>query len=183
MFRGVNETTFKEMQLNEGVLMKAPYVKEQGFQKENILCATRGGATLNVTPVVRSRAVDGVPANTMEAMTTDYVTATVSFVTINNTLEMYRRALGSADITDGDTKVKLRHGFKTSDFGDLYWLGERADGDIIQLAFKNSINNSGLSLRTTQYGEGELSMTIQANYSIADLDTPPVEIEVIKAGE
>ena len=179
MITGVTENTFKNLQLGEGAFLKSKFTGE--LVANNILSATRGGGTLNITPVYRTRNIDGVHQNTMEAKVVDYVTATASFVALEITPELIKRALGVADLNEAGKILSLRHTVETTDFGDLYWIGEVSDGRKVQITFKNAINENGLSLKTTQKNEGELSLSFSANYSVKDLDTPPVEIEFIDA--
>jgi hypothetical protein len=177
MIRGVTTGTFEHLQLGEGAFLKTKY--EGTLNDDMILSATRGGATISVVPVYRTRVIDGVPANTKEAKAVDSVSVNASFVALEITPELLKRALGSADLSGN--KLTLRHKVETTDFEDLYWIGEVSDGRKVQITFKNAFNENGLSLKTAQNNEGELSMNFSGNYSVANLDTPPVEIEFINA--
>lgn len=182
MLRGVSETTFKNLQLGEGAFLKEAY-NGVSLDKSNILSATRGGSTISIVPVKRTRQIDGIPTNTMEAKAIDSVNVTASFVALEATPELMKYALGSADYDDGSKKITLRHEMKTSDFQTLYWVGDISDGRRVMITFKNTDNEGGLSLRVQPNNEGELSITINGNYSVADLDTPPVEIQYFDDGE
>ena len=179
MIRGVTENTFENLQLGEGAFLKAKY--EGTLSADNIISATRGGATISITPVYRTRTIDGVPVNTMEAKAVDSVGVTASFVALEITPELVKRACGVADLDETGKVLSLRQNIQTTDFEDLYWLGEVSDGRKVQITFKNAFNENGLSLRTQPNNEGELSLSFSGNYSVADLDTPPVEIEFIDA--
>jgi hypothetical protein len=179
MIRGVTEKTFENLQLGEGAFLKAKFTGT--LSADNILSATRGGGTLNITPAYRTRSIDGIPANTKEAKAVDSIGVTASFVALEITPELVRRACGVADLDTANKIITLRHEVKTTDFEDLYWLGEVSDGRKVQITFKNAFNENGLSLRTQPNNEGELSLSFSGNYSVADLDTPPVEIEFIDA--
>lgn len=178
MLRGVTEKTFQNLQLNEGAFLKSEY-NGTSLTADQILSATRGGATLTIAPVYRTRNIDGVPANTKEAKTIDSVNVSASFVALEITPELLKRALGGADLTGN--VLKPRHTIATTDFADLYWVGDVSDGRRVQITFKNAFNENGLTLRTQQNNEGELSMNFTGNYSVATLDTPPVEIKFFDA--
>ena len=179
MIRGVTEKTFENLQLGEGAFLKEKYTGT--LVEGNILSATRGGATINIAPVYRTRTIDGVPANTMEAKTVDSVNVTASFTALEITPELIKRACGVADLDEAGKVLTLRHKIETTDFEPLYWIGEISDGRKVQITFKNAFNENGLSLRTQPNNEGELSLSFTGNYSAKDLDTPPVEIEFIDA--
>lgn len=179
MIRGVSSKTFKNLQLGEGAFLKSKYLGTEPKSELNAktLSATRGGATISITPVYRTRTIDGVPVNTMEARVIDYVTVSASFTALEVTPELLKMAGGGADYDETREILKLRHSLTTSDFGDLYWVGDVSDGRRVQITFKNALNTNGIQLKTAQYNEGELSMSFEGNYSVEDLDTPPVEIE------
>ena len=179
MIRGVTQTTFENLQLGEGAFLKQKFAGS--LIEGNILSATRGGGNIAITPVYRTRTIDGVPANTKEAKAVDSVNVTASFIALEITPELIKRACGVADIDEAGKIITLRHEVKTTDFEDLYWIGEVSDGRKVQITFKNAFNENGLSLRTQPNNEGELSLSFSGNYSVADLDTPPVEIEFIDA--
>ena len=177
MIRGVTQQTFKNLQLGEGAFLKTKYTGT--LSPEMILSATRNGATISIVPRYRTRVIDGVPENTKEAKAVDSVAVNASFVALEVTPELLKKALEVADLS-GNT-ISVRHDVKDEDFADLYWIGEISDGGKVQITFKNAFNENGLSLRTAQNNEGELSMNFSGNYSVTDLDTPPVEIEFLDA--
>lgn len=179
MIRGVTEKTFENLQLGEGAFLKSKYTGT--LSADNIISATRGGATIAITPVYRTRTIDGVPVNTAEAKAVDSVGVTASFVALEITPELIKRAIGIADLDEANKVLSLRHKIETTDFEPLYWVGEISDGRKVQITFKNAFNENGLSLRTQPNNEGELSLSFSGNYSVTDLDTPPVEIEFIDA--
>lgn len=179
MIRGVSSKTFQNLQLGEGAFLKSQYLGTETKTEldAKILSATRGGATINIAPVYRTRTIDGVPANTLEARTIDSVNVTASFTALEITPELLKIAGGGADYEDTTNTLELRHKLITTDFNDLYWVGDVSDGRRIQITFKNAINVNGIQLKTAQNNEGELTMSFEGNYSVADLDTPPVEIK------
>lgn len=182
MLRGVNSNTFKNLQLGEGAFLKSAY-DGTTLSNDQILSATRGGATITIAPVYRTRQIDGVPSNTKEAKAVDSVNVNASFTALEVTPELMKKVLGVADYDDTTNKITLRHEIKSTDFEDLYWVGDVSDGRRVQITFKNAFNENGLVLRTQTNNEGELSVNISGNYSVADLDTPPVEIEYFDADE
>lgn len=180
MIRGVSAKTFQNLQLGEGAFLKSAY-DGTTLTASQIISATRGGGVLNITPVFRTRTIDGVPTNTKEARTIDYVTAVATFTALEITPELLKMAGAGADYDDKSDKITLRHELKTTDFGDIYWLGDISDGRRVQIIFKSAINTNGIQLTTQQNNEGGLSMQFEANYSVEDLDTPPIEIQFFDA--
>lgn len=178
MITGATSGTFQNLQLGVGAFISEAYTGT--FDKSKVIGATRGGASISIVPVMRSIAVDGIPDNTKEARVIDNFTATATFTAIEvGNKDILVRALAGADYSASTKKITLRHKLADGDFKDIYWLGETSKGDMIQITFKNSLSTGGMSLQANDKGEGEVAITIEANYSVADLDTPPVEIQYI----
>lgn len=169
-----SSTAFTKVSLNAGVLLKS-YTGNLATDlvDSNIICATRGGATLTVNSNARNISVDGMKTNTVESYVSDGFTATLAFTALTADKEMTVRALGCADIDTATGKVMPRHNYKASDFANVYWVGERADGVKIVCYFGNTISTGGLSWKTNDKGELESSITLTANYTANDQDTVP----------
>jgi len=176
MITGVNANTFQKLQLNEGVFLKAPY--EGTLNAEDIVSATRGGATIAIVPTQREIAIDGLRTHTKEALILDDFSVTASFVAVEYSKEVVKMALGSAD--EVDNTITPRHKILTaSDFVDLYWLGELSDGRKVQIKFSNTYSTNGLNFKSTEKSTGEITLNFTAFYSIDDQETPPVSIEYL----
>lgn len=182
MIKGVNKETFKNLVLNEGAFLNSAY-NGTNILPNQVIGATRGGGTISIASVMRTRQIDGIPTNTAEARANDSFTASASFTTLEIKPELLRRAGASADYDETTKKITFRHEIKTSDFGDIYWVGSISDGRLIQIKFSSAINTNGIQLRVQPNNEGELSMVFEANYSVEDLDTPPVEITYLDEAE
>lgn len=173
---GLSSKTPNNLQLGEGVFIKNGY--SGTLVEEDIISATRGGATIAITPIWRNRDIDGSFENVKELKVLEYWTVQATFVAMEVSVDTFLTALGCSDNTAG--VISLRHIVKTTDFKDIYWIGTLSDtGKKIQITFKNALGTGGLQLKTASRNEGELSVTLDGHYSIADLDTPPVEIQFI----
>lgn len=83
--------------------------------------------------------------------------------------------MGAADIdTSDETKVTPRRDLKQTDFRDLWWVGDRADGGAVAVQIKNALSTSGFSLKTTKDGKGNISMELTGHVSINAQDTMPM---------
>ena len=180
MLRGVNERTFQKLQLGEGAFLNTEYTKGTQLTPDMIISATRGGATISITPVWRTRVIDGIHSNTAEARVVDNVTATASFTALEVTGENFAKAIGCATYDTETNKVNVSHTVTMDNFEPIYWVGTLSDGVTeVQITFANALNTNGLQLRATEKNEGELALNFEANYSVNSLDTPPVEIEFL----
>ena len=88
---------------------------------------------------------------------------------------MARLALGAADIDGSDTtKIIPRRDLKQSDFTDLWWVGDKADGGLVAVQLKNALSTSGFSLKTTKNGKGQIDTEFTGHVSIEDQNTMPM---------
>lgn len=179
MLTGLNSSTAQNLQLGAGAILKAKYVKGQTLTAENILSATNGGMTFSAVPTFFVPTVDGMFDNVKGGgkTITNWV-VTLTFTAVEADAEVLLKALGCADVSDAGV-ITARHNIKAEDYSNLYAIAEKGDGSVIQITIKNAMNTSGLSLQTTNNGNGGISFTISGNYDIAALETPPFEIETI----
>ena len=178
MITGLNSSTAQNLQLGAGAILKSRYVAGTQLTAENILSATNGGITFTASPQWFVPSVDGMHNNIKGAgkRITHWI-CTLSFTAVEADAEVLAKALGCADI-NGQV-ITGRHIIENTDYSNIYAIGEKGDRSVIQITLKNAMNTSGLSLTTTNNGNGGISFTIEANYDINDLDTPPFEIETI----
>ena len=85
-------------------------------------------------------------------------------------------ALGCADIDGTDTsKIVPRANLLQSDFTDIWWVGDKADGGMVAVQLKNALSTDGFSLQTTKNGKGQTAITITGHVSIDAQDEVPME--------
>ena len=78
-----------------------------------------------------------------------------------------------ADIT-GD-KIAPRRDVKQTDFSDVWWVGDRADGGLVAVKVYNSLSTGGLTLTTGKNAKGQIAITLTGHVSLADQTKMPME--------
>lgn len=174
-FAAIPQDTFEGLQLDAGVLLRDFDPAAGTFKNEDIICATTGGINVvcNAEYSDFAEDVDNAPNNLMEFKHLDGWTCSMSFTSIGTSLESIRLSLGAADIVDG--KVVPRRNVKLTDFSDVWWVGDRADGGVVAARLMNALSTGGFSLQTTKNGKGQISMELTGHVSIKDQDTMPME--------
>lgn len=175
-FAQIPQDTFEAMQLEAGMLLKTfdPESAEAPAD-EDIICATTGGITINCAPTYSDMGedVDNAPVNVMELMKQDGWDCSIAFTALSTSTEFIRTALGAADV-DGN-KVTPRRELKQSDFKDVWWVGDKAGGGWVAVKLLNALSTSGLSLKTTKSGKGQISVTLTGHVSVTAQDVVPME--------
>lgn len=168
MFTVIPSNTFDGLQVDAGVLLKtfnptAPAAPADA----DIICATTGGINPVCTPTYSDYGedVDNVPNNMMELKHLDGWECSLSTTSLGTTPELIKLALGAADI-DGTTKIVPRRDLKQTDFSDIWWVGDRADGGMVAIQLKNALSTGGFSLQTSKNGKGQIALTITGHVSI-----------------
>lgn len=177
MFTKIPQNAFSALQLDAGVLLNTFNPASPAVTDAAIICATTGGITVACTPTYSDFAedVDNAPNNLKEFKHLDGWECSISTTSLGTSLELLRYALGAADITAGSNKVVPRRNLSQSDFSDLWWVGDKADGGFVAVKLINGLSTAGLSLTTTKNGKGQIGITLTGHVSIADQDTMPME--------
>lgn len=177
-FTVIPQSTFEEMQMDAGVLLKTFNPASPTVTDENIICATTGGINASCTAEYSDLGedVDNCPNNMKELKHLDSWSCVVSFTSLGTSPESIKLALGAADIDGTDaTKIVPRAELKQTDFSDIWWVGDRADGGFVAIQLKNALSTSGFSIQTTKNGKGQVSVELTGHVSItAQTEVPMV---------
>ena len=179
-------TTFSTLQLNAGILVKS-FTTSSGTIGD-IIGATSGGISINLVPSFTDFGddVDNCPKNTKELKkltSWDNISMSGTFVTVNPEAVTMLLAAGDVDSTDA-TKITPRNDLLTSDFQDIWFVGDYSDkngetnGGFIAIHLKNALNQAGFALTTTDKNKGKFSFEFHAHYSISNPDSVPFEVFV-----
>lgn len=175
-FTVIPQDTFEGMQLDAGVLLNK-FTPDSPTEPadEDIICATTGGINISCVPTYSDMGedVDNCPNNMMELKHLDGWECKVSFTSIGTSPESIKLALGAADVAEN--KITPRRDLKQTDFADLWWVGDRADGGMVAAHIKNALSTGGFTLQTTKNGKGQVSVELTGHVSIDAQDTMPME--------
>lgn len=178
MLTGLNAGTAQKIQLGAGAVLKTKYTKGTKLTEDNVLSATNGGITFSAVPTFYTPTIDGAKTHTKGLkMITEWV-VTLSFTAVEADASVIMKALGCANVDDNGV-ITGREIIKAEDYADVYVIGEKANGDVIQITIKNALSTGGLSLTTANNGNGGIAFTINGHYDLADLEVAPFEIETI----
>lgn len=176
-FTVIPQDTFEGLQMDAGVLLYNFNIEEGTFKDEDIICATTGGinAVCQATYSDMGEDVDNCPVNMMELKHLDSWECTLGFTSLGMSPKAIRLALGAADI-DGDkqTKIVPRRALEMTDFTNIWWVGDKADGGMVAIELLNALSSDGFSLQTTKNGKGQLDVTMMGHVSIDAQDTMPM---------
>ena len=187
-FTVIPQDTFDGLQLDAGVLLNTfDPATPTAPADEDIICATTGGITVACVPTFSDLGedVDNVPNNMKELKHLDGWECTMSTTSLGTSPALIKMALGCADIDGTDTsKIVPRADLKQSDFSDIWWVGDRADGGMVAVQLKNALSTGGFSLQTTKNGKGQIALTITGHVSInAQKEVPMVFYSADPTGE
>lgn len=190
-FTRIPETTFKELQLNAGILLSDFDPETPEIQEENILGATSKGVNFVATAEYSDfgEDIDNCPVNVMELKKLDSweITMSGTFITVDTALA--KRLIGPADIDKSDaTKVVPRNDVTQSDFQDIWWVGDYSDkngdanGGFVAIHMINGLSTGGFQIQSNNRGKGQFEFEFTGHYSMTDQTKVPFEV-FIKEGE
>lgn len=183
----IPETTFKNLQLNAGVLLSAFDPGTATVANESIIGATTGGVNFTATPTFSDYGedIDNCPKNMMELKKLDSWEISLSGTYVTVDANAVKALVGAADVSGN--KITPRNDLKLTDFTDVWWVGDYSDqngetnGGFVAIHMMNALSTSGFSIKSSDNGKGNFAFTYTAHYSMDAQDTVPFEVYV-KAG-
>lgn len=182
-FAIVSTDAFDALQLDAGVLLTSfdptnPYVTPASA---DILATTTGGVNPTCTPTYSDfgEDVDNVPNNMKEFKHLDGWEAAMAFSSIKFNAANTKWALGAADtqlLSNGVTKIAPRKDLQQTDFADLWWVGDKANGGAYAIKLLNALSTGGLNIQSTKNGKGTNQITVTGHVSIDAQNVMPMEI-------
>ncbi len=195
LYTKVSEDAFDTLQLNVGVLLSSfdpanPYTAPDD---DDIIATTTGGINPTCTPTYSDfgEDVDNVPNNMMEFKHLDGWDCAMAFTSIKFNATNVAWALGASESTvvaagnntAGYTKIVPRRNVQLTDYKDLWWVGDKANGGAFAVKLLNALSTGGLNIQSSKNGKGTNQMTITGHVSIAHQDTMPMEFYDIEPQE
>lgn len=190
-FTQIPADTFKQIQMNAGVVLSTFDPTSPSVSDSAIIGATSGGVNFTATPSFKDfgEDIDNCPKNTKELKRLDdwEVKATGSFVTATPALA--KKLAAAADLSSN--KVTPRRDLASGDFSDIWLVGDYSDvnadgtGQSVQsagfIAIKiiNALSTGGFQLQTTDKEKGKFAFEFTGHYSLSAQDTVPFEIYVV----
>ena len=183
----IAEDAFQKLQLNAGILLKTFTPSTGAVSLEDILGATSGGVSFKATPTFTDfgEDVDNCPVNMLEfkRLSTWDVKMSGNFITVDTNLAAM--LIGAGDIDKSDTtKVTPRNDLKTSDFKDIWWVGDYSDenvennGGYIAIHMLNGLSTGGFQIQSGKDAKGQFAFEFTGHYSRNDQTKVPFEVYV-----
>lgn len=186
-FTVIPKDTFEGLQMDAGVLLKTFDPSSVAAPNdEDIICATTGGINATCVPTYSDLGedVDNCPANMLELKHLDGWECKMSFTSLGMSPDKIKLALGAADIGSENTSmITPRRDLAETDFSDIWWVGDRADGGCVAIQLKNALSTGGFSLQTTKSGKGQLSVELTGHVSINAQNVMPMVFYSIDPAE
>lgn len=187
-FTKIPEDAFEKLQMNAGILVDT-FTPSTGVIG-NLLGATTGGISFASNPTYTDFGgdMDNCPNNMMELKKLEGFDPTMTGTFLTCTPAVIKGLVGAASVDVTDTsKVVPRHELLTTDFDDVWWIGDYSDvntGDsagFLAIHLINALNTSGFNIQSTKNGKGQMSFEYHGHYSMASQEVAPFEI-YCKAG-
>lgn len=172
---------FEKIQLNAGVICTG-FAVETGTVT-GIIGATTGGVSFADVPeyVDFGDDIDNCPKNTMELKRINSREVKLSGTFVSVDASSVASMIGANAVTGN--KIIAKDDLKTTDFKDIWWVGDYSDvdGGFMAIHLMNALSTGGFAIQSTDKGKGQFAFEYTAHYSIESIDTVPYEIYV-KAG-
>lgn len=177
-FTKIPENTFNALQVEAGVLLKSFDPSAPAATDANIICATTGGINVSCVPTYSDyfEDVDNAPVNVKEGKRLDGWECKISTTGLGTSPELIKLALGAADIDGTNTsKIVPRVDLEQTDFSDLWWVGDKADGGFVAVKLMNALSSGGFVLQTGKRAKGQVTIELTGHVSINAQSVVPME--------
>lgn len=180
--------TFKNLQLNAGVLLESFDVSTQTLAADSIIGATSGGVSFTAVPssIDFGEDIDNCPKGTKEMMHLDSWEAKMSGTFASVSKSLAKTLVGAADVSG--SKITPRNDFSAADFSDIWWVGDYSEinedgtstgkAGFIAIHLLNSLSTGGFSIQSNDKGKGQFEFEFTGHYSMEDQDKVPFELYV-----
>ena len=132
-FTVIPQDTFNSLQMDAGVLLKRFNPAAPAIVDSDIICATTGGINPSCVPTFSDLGsdVDNVPVNMKELKHLDGWECKISTTSLGTSPELIKLSLGCADIDAQTSAIVPRKDLEQTDFSDIWWVGDKADGGLV----------------------------------------------------
>ena len=186
-FTKIPQDTFKNLQLNAGMLLSTFDPESPTIAQNAIVGATTGGVSFSAVASFSDYGdgIDNCPKNMMELKKLENYTATMSGTFVTVTANSAKTMIGAADVSG--TKITPRNDLKAEDFQDIWWVGDYSDengdtnGGYIAIKLMNSLSTGGFQFKSSDKNKGNFTFEFTGHYSMDAQDTVPFDL-YIKAG-
>lgn len=182
IFTRIAADAMDTLQTDAGVLLSAfdPANPYEVPKDADIIATTTGGINPTCEPQYSDYGedVDNVPNNMMEFKHLDGWDAKMAFTSIKFNANNTAWALGAADKTtldNGVTKIVPRRNVKLTDFKDVWWVGDKANGGAYAVRLMNAVSTGGLNIQSTKNGKGTNQVELTGHVSINAQNVMPME--------
>lgn len=180
--------TFRNLQLNAGVLLESFDVETQTVAADSIVGATSGGVSFKAVPsfIDFGEDIDNCPKNMKEMKKLDSWEAKMSGTFASVSKSLAKTLVGAADLSG--SKITPRNDLADADFTDLWWVGDYSEvnedgtstgkAGFIAIHLLNSLSTGGFSIQSSDKGKGQFEFEFTGHYSMEDQDKVPFELYV-----
>ncbi len=182
-FTKLPDDAFTHLQMNAGIVVD-DFTPATGVIG-NILGATSGGISFASNPEYSDFGddVDNCPANMKELKHLDSYDPQMSGTFLTCTPSVVKKLNAAADISSTDaTRVIPRSELVSTDFHDIWWIGDYSDmntgenAGFLAIHLLNALNQSGFQIQSGKNAKGTMSFEFHGHYSMANQERVPFEI-------
>lgn len=195
-FAKLSPEIWRTMQFGAGILLidtneveLSDYEKLRTAQYANILGATTGGLNIAVIPNFIDLSLSGLN-NVHELSVIRNYNVNITGRMVSVTQDTLQVLVGSGKVTpivDVDAErvcYRVQFNNPSSKPANIWWVGNYGNdiykdaGGYIAIHMRNALSKEGFSLQTTHAARGEFTFSFEAMYSVADVNSKDMPLEV-----
>lgn len=182
-FTVIPQDTFEALQMDAGVLLSnfnieaaASDPTASGFTPADVITPTTGGITINCKPTYSDFGadVDNCPNNMKELKHLDSWDCSIQTTALGTSENLIKLQLGAADVNSVTKAILPRADLAQTDFQNMWWVGDKANGGFLACQILNGLSTDGLSLKTSKNAKGQTNLNIVGHVSLDNQKLVPM---------
>lgn len=175
----------QDLGLGAGVLATAFNAETGVLLEADIISATTdAGINAMYTPTLKDLGltIGNMPENTMEMQVIDTIICSMTASLIALTPLAIQLGLGAADVgakVGVSTPITPRATLLQTDFKDIWFVEDKADGGGMAILLKNALSTGGVNYQSTKKENGVWAFAATGFFSTADTTIVPMEFYIV----
>lgn len=178
-FTKIPTDTFETLQLNAGILVGSFNPSTKVY--DDIIGATSGGVNFTDTPsfVDWGDDIDNAPKNTKELKMIESREVKMSGTFVSLSVGTAKLLMATGDVDSNNAKhIVPRDELKSTDFKDIWWVGDYAENGFIAIHLINALSTTGFQIQSGDKAKGTFSFEFTGHYSMSAQEVVPYEIYI-----
>lgn len=177
-------STFNDLAKGAGMITEEFVPETPTLTESQVLCATSGGvnAYMNQVETDHADGIDNAKPGMYELTEITRYDCGFKFDTVTINEKMLSLVIAKSE--KSGNKIIAKHGMIIdTDVHTLWYVEPLGGGNVLAVKIMNALTDEGLNFQSENEGNGKITVSLKARYSIKAQETVPMEFYFIESEE